>query len=244
LVSLNLENRYRQNPNGRLQVFLPNVDGPGKLTDNSTRRIGYARVSTQDQNPDMQIAALKKYGVPENLIFVDKASGGKMKRPNFMRALKYAQQEGTEFVVWKLDRLGRSLIGVLDTLKLFEERKIKFVSLTERLDTGGPMGKAMVRLLAVFAELERDLIVERTKSGLARAKERGDPHGRPIVMTPERIEAAQKMVAEGIGGQEIWKAMQKMPGPKISRAAYYAWQRKEHARYRIAVRRDGDDTIY
>lgn len=214
------------------------------MTDNSTRRIGYARVSTQDQNPDMQIAALKKYGVPDDLIFVDKASGAKNKRPNFMRALKYAQQEGTEFVVWKLDRLGRTLIGVLDTLKLFEERKVKFVSLTERLDTGGPMGKAMVRLLAVFAELERDLIVERTSAGIKRKRERGEVHGRPIAMTPERVEAAEKLIAEGIGGNEIWRVMQGMDGPKISRAAYYAWQRKEHARYRVAVRQNDDDAIY
>ncbi len=140
--------------------------------------------------------------------------------------------------------LRRTLIGVLDTLKLLEERGVKFVSLTERLDTGGPMGKAMVRLLVVFAELERDLIIERTRAGIARKRERGEVHGRPIVMTPERIAEAEKLIAEGLGGEAIWKAMQKMPGPKISRAAYYAWQKKEHARYRVAVRLNDDDTIY
>lgn len=73
------------------------------------RRIGYARVSTADQNPDMQIAALEAYGVPRELIFVDRASGSSMSRPEFLKALRLAQHPGTEFVVWKLDRMGRTL---------------------------------------------------------------------------------------------------------------------------------------
>lgn len=76
------------------------------------RKIGYARVSTADQNPDMQIQALKDYGVPEALIFVDRASGGTLNRPDFLRALRFAQKPGTEFVVWKLDRMGRTLEGI------------------------------------------------------------------------------------------------------------------------------------
>ncbi len=190
-----------------------------------TRKIGYARVSTADQNPDMQIQALKNYGVPENLIFIDKASGGTMKRPQFIRAMKYAQHEGTELVVWKLDRLGRTLGGILDTLELLTDRGVDFVSLTESIDTKGPMGKAMIRLLAVFAELERDLIRERTKAGIARARERGERGGRPLAMTEERIAKAAEMLAEGERGNTVWRAMQKMEGPKISRAAYYAWQK-------------------
>jgi DNA invertase Pin-like site-specific DNA recombinase len=190
------------------------------------RRIGYARVSTADQSPDMQIEALKRYGVPENLIFVDRASGGTNKRPAFTRALKTAQHAGSEFVVWKLDRLGRTLKGVLDTMELLASRDIQFISLTERIDTGGPMGKAMIRLLAVFAELERDLIRERTVSGIRRAKERGDPHGRAKVMTPERIAAATEMLEGGTRGNEVWHALKPLPGPPISRAAYYNWQKK------------------
>ena len=193
-------------------------------SENPTRKIGYARVSTSDQNPDMQIAALKAYGVPEELIFVDKASGGSMKRPQFIRAMKTCQHEGSEFVVWKLDRLGRTLGGILETLKTLSDRGVSFVSLTERVDTPGPMGKAMIHLLAVFAELERDLIRERTKAGIARARERGERGGRPVAMTPERIEKAEEMLAAGERGNTIWKAMQQIEGPKISRAAYYAWQ--------------------
>ncbi|MEX5600743.1 recombinase family protein [Pseudophaeobacter sp. C1-32P7] len=191
-----------------------------------TRKIGYARVSTSEQNPDMQIQALLNYGVPRELIFVDRASGGTMNRPQFMKALKYSQHEGAEFVVWKLDRLGRTLGGVLDTLKLLSDSGIVFVSLTERIDTTGPMGKAMIHLLAVFAELERDLIVERTKAGIARAKERGDVGGRPKAMTPERVAKAEEMLAAGERGNTVWKAMKELDGPTISRAAYYAWQKE------------------
>lgn len=136
--------------------------GKEKQSESSNRpvrKIGYARVSTSDQNPDMQIAALKAYGVPEHLIFVDKASGGTMKRPNFIRAMKTCQHEGSEFVVWKLDRLGRTLGGILETLEILTDRGVEFKSLTENIDTKGPMGKAMIRLLAVFAELDRKSVV-------------------------------------------------------------------------------------
>lgn len=196
------------------------------------RKIGYARVSTHDQNPDMQIDALRKYGVPEDLIFVDRASGGSLSRPNFLRALKYAQHEGAEFVVWKLDRLGRTLGGVLDTLKILSDRNVAFISLTERVDTTGPMGKAMIHLLAVFAELERDLIRERTIAGINRARERGEQGGRPRAMTEDRIAKAVELIAVGERGNTVWKAMQAMPGPKISRAAYYAWQQEWDAENR------------
>ena len=193
-------------------------------SENPTRKIGYARVSTHDQNPDLQIAALEAYGVPRELIFVDKASGGTVERPEFLRALRLCQHEGSEFVVWKLDRLGRTLGGILDTLKVLSDRGVSFVSLTERVDTSGPMGKAMIHLLAVFAELERDLIRERTKAGIARARERGEQGGRPVAMTPERVEKAEEMLAAGERGNTIWRAMQQIKGPKISRAAYYSWQ--------------------
>lgn len=194
-------------------------------SENPTRKIGYARVSTSDQNPDMQIAALKAYGVPDELIFLDKASGGSMKRPQFIRAMKTCQHEGSEFVVWKLDRLGRTLGGILETLKTLSDRGVAFVSLTERVDTSGPMGKAMIHLLAVFAELERDLIRERTKAGIARARERGERGGRPVAMTPDRVEKAKEMLAAGERGNTVWKAMQQIEGPTISRAAYYSWQK-------------------
>jgi DNA invertase Pin-like site-specific DNA recombinase len=193
----------------------------------------------------MQIAALKRYGVPENLIFTDLASGGAaIRRPNFIRALKYAKREGTEFVVWKLDRLGRTLTGILDTLKMFEEQGIKFISLTERFETATPMGRAMIHLLAVFSQLERDLIRERTMEGIRRKRERGEVHGRPIVMTPERAEEARRLLAEGVPGPDVLKIMKSMPGPKISRSGFYKWHRENNATYRKAAVVDQSDDLY
>lgn len=196
-----------------------------KSNNSPAYKIAYARVSTHDQNPDMQIAALKKYGVPEDSIFVDRASGGTMARPNFLRALKSAQHSGGEFVVWKLDRLGRTVSIILDVLKLLAERGVKFVSLTEQIDTSTPMGKAFLHMAAMMAQLERDLIQERTLAGIARARERGERGGRPVAMTPERIASAEKLLAEGVRGNGVWKALKKLSGPEISRAAYYKWQK-------------------
>lgn len=190
------------------------------------RKIGYARVSTADQNPDMQIQALKEYGVPEGLIFVDRASGGTMNRPNFIKALKYAQHPGTEFVVWKLDRLGRTLEGILEVLNLLDGRGVSFFSLTERVDVTTPMGRAMLQMMGVVAELERNLIVERTKAGIERAKARGEKPGRPIAMTEERVEVADLMLQMGERGMTVFYKIKDLTGPPISRAAYYAWQKE------------------
>ncbi len=110
-------------------------------------------------------------------------------------------------------------------MELLEGRGIAFVSLTERLDTGGAMGKAMLRLMAIFAEMERDLIRERTMAGMKRAKERGDPHGRPRVMTDERVMEAVALLASGRRGNDVWKELRKVGGPPLSRSAYYMWQR-------------------
>lgn len=189
-------------------------------------KIGYARVSTTDQNPDMQVQALLDYGVKREHIFVDRASGGTMDRPMFRRAMKVARHPEAEFVVWKLDRLGRTLTGIMETLNELQDRGLKFISLTERLDTSGPMGKAMLHIIAVVAELERDLIRERTIAGIERAKARGEIGGRPKAMTAERAALASGLLGDGERGNKVWEAMKELPGPKISRAAYYAWQKQ------------------
>lgn len=194
-------------------------------SNNPLRKIGYARVSTADQNPDMQIAALEAYGVPRELIFVDKASGGTMKRPMFIRALKTAQHEGTQFVVWKLDRLGRTVPIILETLELLEQRGVTFISLTESIDASTPMGKAFIHMAAMMAQLERDLIRERTLAGIKRARERGERGGRPISMTDERIAKAEELLGKGLRGNAIWHELKRLDGPTISRAAYYKWQK-------------------
>lgn len=195
-------------------------------SNNLPRKIGYARVSTADQNPDMQIAALKKYGVEANLIFVDHASGATMERPAFIRALKYAQHPDTEFVVWKLDRLGRTVAIILETIDLLAAREVKFVSLTEHIDTSTPMGKAFLHMAALMAQLERDLISERTVAGMARARERGIKGGRPVSMTDERIAKAEEMLGKQMRGNQVWAELRQIDGPPISRAAYYKWQRE------------------
>lgn len=188
------------------------------------RKIAYCRVSTADQNLDMQIQAMVRYGVHRELIFTDKMSGATSKRPGLISALQLAQIPDTEFVVWKLDRLGRTVLGIIETLQLLERRGVRLYSLTERMDLSTPFGKAMIGFLAVFAELERNLIRERTMAGLRRAKERGDPHGRPAVMTEERIEAAKRMLAEGLHiEREILPALKRLDGPAITRSPLYAW---------------------
>lgn len=193
-------------------------------SENHSRKIGYARVSTIEQNLDMQIAALEKYGIPRNLIFTDRMSGASSKRPGFAKALKMARHEGTEFVVWKLDRLGRTVMGIIETMQRFEEDGVRLVSITDKFDLGTPMGRAMLQLLAVFAELERDLIRERTIAGIERARERGENPGRPNAMTEERVALARQMLIEGKHiVKEILPAVKKLPGPPIAKATLYAW---------------------
>lgn len=186
-------------------------------------KIGYARVSTTDQNLDMQVEALKRYGVHPDFIFTDTMSGGSMKRPGLKAALRIAQHMDTEFVVWKLDRLGRTMLGIIEVMKLFEDRGVRLVSITEGFDLGTPFGKAMVGMLAVFAEMERDLIRERTMAGLARARERGEVAGRPNAMTPERVEKAKAMLAQGSTPMQILGELREIKGPGISRARVYQW---------------------
>ena len=139
---------------------------------NGGRYTGYWRVSTDDQNPDMQIAAMVKAGVPEDRIRGDVMTGSKMNRPGLKSALNITR-DADVLVVWKLDRLGRSLIGVLDTMKSLGENEIGLISLTEPYDTTSHMGRAMVQMTMVFAEMERNLIAERTKAGLDRKRETG-----------------------------------------------------------------------
>ncbi len=173
----------------------------------------------------MQIAALVQAGVPETLIFTDKMSGASNDRPGFLEALHYARIEETEFVVWKLDRLGRSILGLQETLKIFEKYGIRLISLTENIDQSTASGKLFINMLSLVAEMERDMIRERTLAGLARARERGVGPGRPTAMTPERVEKAEKLLSQGIRGAAALTELQEMDGPHLGRAAYYKWQK-------------------
>lgn len=139
--------------------------------------VGYARVSTREQHLDLQLDALRRAGVAEASIFVDKVSGAKSRRPGLEKTLKMLRP-GWVLVVWKLDRLGRSLQNLLDLTKTFERRRIGLKSLTEQIDTTTAIGKLYFHMLGAFAEFERDVIRERSMAGSALAKARMEAEGR------------------------------------------------------------------
>lgn len=139
-------------------------------------RIGYARVSTVDQSLDLQIDALKAAGCER--IFTEKASGAKDERIELKRALD-TLREGDVFIVFKLDRLARSTVKLISTLDELKKCGVEFVSLSDNIDTTTAGGKALFGMLAVFAEFERNVIIERTKAGLAASRARGRNGGRP-----------------------------------------------------------------
>ena len=193
------------------------------------RMVGYARVSTNEQSLDMQIEALKKYGVDPKWIFTDEMSGRSMDRRGLRNALRI-MRPGNILVVWKLDRLGRSLLGVLKTLEMLAGKQMEFQSITDRFDTTTPMGKAMMHIALVFAELERGMISERTKSGVRLAMERGVRFGRVPAMTPQRIAEYKRLVAENpdMTKRAIVKALQarEFKPPTISINSFYNWERR------------------
>ena len=158
--------------------------------------VGYCRVSTDDQNPDMQIAEMRKRGITEDNIFVDHGvSGRTMRRPQLTLALKLMEgRPGWTLVVWKLDRLGRNALGMMQLAQEFMEKGWNLVSITESLDTRTAFGRFYFLMLAGLAQLESDHTVERTKAGMARRKELGIPLGRKTKITPEQFAEMEKML--------------------------------------------------
>jgi DNA invertase Pin-like site-specific DNA recombinase len=157
-------------------------------------KIGYVRVSKQEQHEALQIDALKEAGCDK--WFIDKMTGSKAERKGLDEALAYVRP-GDTFVVWKLDRAGRSLTHLIELLKGLQERGIEFISLTEQIDTTTPGGKLIFHLMGALAEFERDLIRERTNAGLAAARARGRVGGRPRKLkTNGKVTLAQRMFAE------------------------------------------------
>src|SRR6202161_2694612 len=163
-------------------------------------KYGYARVSTEDQNPAMQLAALKKAGC--RTVFKDEVTGAHVKRPALTRCLK-ALKPGDTLIVWKLDRLGRSLRDLIHMLDGFKQQGIKFRSLTEAIDTETPTGRAMWQMIGVLAELERSLISERTRAGFKDAQRRGVKFGRKVKLTPEQLNHARKLIDKGEARQYV-----------------------------------------
>ena len=149
--------------------------------------IGYARVSTHDQNPEMQIDALKKAGCKE--VFTDKVTGTARNRPELDR-VKEKLREADTLVIWRLDRLGRSLKDLIEWANYLEELGVGLKSLHESIDTTNPSGKLVFHIFGALAEFERNLIIERTKSGLEAARVRGRVGGRKKALHADKRKVA------------------------------------------------------
>ena len=153
-------------------------------------KIGYVRISTQEQSDDLQIDALKNAGCEK--MFSDQISGSKADRPGLKEALEYIRP-GDSLVVWRLDRLGRNLRHLIDAVEDLEKRKVGFVSLQEGFDTTTNGGKLVFQIFGALAEFERNLIRERTKAGLEAARARGKLGGRKAKLTPTQTDALKMM---------------------------------------------------
>lgn len=164
------------------------------------RRVwGYARVSTDDQDMSYQKAALENYGVDG--IWEEKASGATMDRKMLQQMMhEIFMRPGDTLVIWKLDRLGRTLTGVLEMIEELDRRNILLVSLTDGFDQTTAMGRAMMKIALVFAELERELISERTKARMALGKEQGQKYGRKFKITDneKRMKHMRKLDRDGL----------------------------------------------
>lgn len=175
--------------------------------------IGYARVSTADQDLALQREALERAGCEK--LFTDKASGARVDRPGLAEALLFVRG-GDTLVIWKLDRLGRSISGLITLAATLSERQVDFRSLTDGFDTATPSGRLLFHILASVAEMERELIKERTIAGLAAARARGGTGGgRKSVLTPEKLDCARKLLAAGDKPAKVAKLLQ------VGRSTFY-----------------------
>ena len=171
--------------------------------------IGYARVSTSDQSPVLQIDALKTAGCEK--IFTERASGAQRDRPQLVATLSYIRAQDT-LVVWKLDRLARSLPQLIDTVARLEAQGIGFRSLTEAIDTTTAGGKLVFHIFGALAEFERSIIRERTNAGLKAARDRGRKGGRPPALSKSDLTAAKAMLRDpAITVNEVAKRLRISP---------------------------------
>ena len=177
--------------------------------------IGYARVSTSDQTLALQQDALEKAGCSK--VFTDTASGAKAERVGLEEAMSHLR-EGDTLVVWRLDRLGRSLKHLIETITALNNRKIGFKSITEAIDTTTSGGKLIFHIFGALAEFERDIIRERTQAGLTAARARGRRGGRPKSLTPKKAQMAQALYMDKNNTiDEICKTL------NVSRATLYRY---------------------
>jgi len=172
--------------------------------------VGYARVSTQDQNLDLQITALKEAGCQK--IFTEKASGAQRDRPELIAAMNYIRPGEDVLVIWKLDRLARSLKQLIETVETLETQKIGLLSLTESINTTTSGGRLIFHIFASLAEFERSIIRERTTAGLRAAKQNGRIGGRPSVLKEKDLAIARTLLQDAsITVEDVAKRMQVAP---------------------------------
>lgn len=178
-------------------------------------RIGYARISTVDQNLDLQEDALSKAECKK--IFQDVASGASDTRKGLAEAIEFARP-GDVVVVWKLDRLGRSLKHLIEIINQLHEKKVGFMSLQEKIDTTTSGGKLIFHVFGALAEFERELIRERTQAGLKAARARGRQGGRPKKMTARQVAMARKLLSDKTNSvAEVCRTLQ------VSRSTLYRY---------------------
>ena len=199
--------------------WIPNLKLKGtemtKARPLSSRRIGYARVSTLDQDPQHQVKALKASGCSR--IFTDQISGAANRRPALDQALRILNA-GDTLVVWKFDRLGRSLPHLIEIISGLDERGVHLRSLTQGIDTQTPMGRMVFSIMAALAEFERSVISERTKLAAQRRKEKEQHWGRPSQFhDPERVKYAQKLLRSDLTRTEVARELE------ITLPALYKW---------------------
>lgn len=185
---------------------------PERVFQNPLVNIGYARVSTDDQNLDLQRAALKAAGCDP--VFEDQVSGIVLRRPGLDKALARLGA-GNSLVVWRLDRLGRSLPHLIETIRLIGDRGAGFRSLTESIDTTTAGGRLYFHMMGALAEFERALIIERTRAGMKAAKARGVEVGRKRALTPAQINHARLLVERGESPSAVARTM------KVGRSTLY-----------------------
>lgn len=196
---------------GCKELWTAIVDGigpivPRKKSDTDRTLIGYARVSTVEQNLDMQVDALLRAGVHPDAIHVEKVSAAAANRP----VLEWALDElrpGDTFVVWRLDRMGRSLRDLMDKMDRIKAAGAQFRSLTEQFDTTTPLGKMYFVFSGMVAEFERDMIVERTRAGVRMAAKNGVKFGPKRKLNATQIKQAQKLRDSGLSLREVGKRM-------------------------------------
>jgi len=165
-------------------------------------KYGYARISTIDQNADMQLKALQRAGVEKKNIFKDELSGATTKRPALLRCLRKVQ-DGDTLIVWKLDRLARSLRDLIAMVEEFDQRGVNFRSLTEEISTTTPGGKLTFHIFAALAEFERGIIIERTREGMKAARARGVRPGPKRKLSRQQIDHARKLIEDGKRREEV-----------------------------------------